>query len=553
VFGKQLAYLCAGGEAALLKSQESAEDVSAAAVADLALLLDGVKGMVVYIGVSCGMSATYVGAQAEYLLAQPPSGGVCVSLMGFNPLELVPEKAIQGWSGTFKAVATAVKAAGMHPPQKGVATGALITPVLGPEAIAGSTRMKGGSATKILLEAVLASAGAAAVARLPGISSEALMQRLASAQSAVHSMYRYAHCSEETTFSRNATLTTVASAAAASLQAGGRLLYLGVGSAGVLGMIDASECPPTFGADFDDVRGFVQGGYHCLGSAETSNTIPATNVSGSRDDAPGKRLIAEDGAVQWEMSGLVHFREHVCASLTAADTVVLLQCPTTAPPGSSMLEQAALLEAAAAAAAASPAKLCGICVLAPGQEAAAWMQHAAADMTLYISVASSMFGPPLLHPEGELALKLCLNAVTTLAHVQRGCVYGNRMINVGVTNAKLLVRAVGIIADVAAVPRSVASTALLRCILGNDQEVVQDAHGEHDAEAVPGMVAVASQKRSLVPLSILMCAAARGAASGIERGADAITAALPTVQATAEVLSAHPVLRGAIQAALSKC
>jgi N-acetylmuramic acid 6-phosphate etherase len=49
-----------------------------------------------------------------------------------------------------------------------------------------------------------------------------------------------------------------------ALNAGGRIVYLGEGTPGLVGVIDASECPPTFGAKFDDVRGFVVGGLDAM-------------------------------------------------------------------------------------------------------------------------------------------------------------------------------------------------------------------------------------------------------------------------------------------------
>ena len=49
---------------------------------------------------------------------------------------------------------------------------------------------------------------------------------------------------------------------------GGRVCYLGRGTKGILGVIDASECPPTYGADFNDIRGFLQDGWATLGNNE---------------------------------------------------------------------------------------------------------------------------------------------------------------------------------------------------------------------------------------------------------------------------------------------
>src|SRR5215211_2940750 len=49
-----------------------------------------------------------------------------------------------------------------------------------------------------------------------------------------------------------------------SFRAGGRLFYVGAGTSGRLGVLDASECPPTFGTDPDMVQGIIAGGYAAL-------------------------------------------------------------------------------------------------------------------------------------------------------------------------------------------------------------------------------------------------------------------------------------------------
>ena len=56
-------------------------------------------------------------------------------------------------------------------------------------------------------------------------------------------------------------------AAAESIARGGRLIYIGAGTSGRLGVLDASECPPTFGVSPDTVIGIIAGGYKCLYSA----------------------------------------------------------------------------------------------------------------------------------------------------------------------------------------------------------------------------------------------------------------------------------------------
>ena len=72
----------------------------------------------------------------------------------------------------------------------------------------------------------------------------------------------------------------------ASLRAGGRLLYVGAGTSGRLGVLDAAECPPTFGSDPEMVQGVIAGGPVALVRA----------VEGAEDDAAeGERAVAGRG------------------------------------------------------------------------------------------------------------------------------------------------------------------------------------------------------------------------------------------------------------------
>ena len=73
---------------------------------------------------------------------------------------------------------------------------------------------------------------------------------------------------------------------AASLSAGGRLFYLGAGTSGRLGVLDASECPPTFGTDLERVTGIIAGGPPAL----------IRSAEGIEDDA-------DRGGVTWKRPG----------------------------------------------------------------------------------------------------------------------------------------------------------------------------------------------------------------------------------------------------------
>lgn len=67
--------------------------------------------------------------------------------------------------------------------------------------------------------------------------------------------------------------------AAAGIAKGGRLIYVGAGTSGRLGVLDASECPPTFGVSYETVQGHIAGGYGALIHA----------AEGAEDDADARR------------------------------------------------------------------------------------------------------------------------------------------------------------------------------------------------------------------------------------------------------------------------
>jgi N-acetylmuramic acid 6-phosphate etherase len=122
----------------------------------------------------------------------------------------------------------------------------------------------------------------------------------------------------------------------------------------------------------------------------------------------------------------------------------------------------------------------------------------------------------------QLALKLVLNAVTTGAHVRKGAIVRNRMVNVSITNAKLFHRAVGIVADVA----QCGAAAAQRCIVRAIYRAADDGGGGGggggggalaalEARPVLEHVAAAATQRGLVPLAILLARAAGGGGAGL--------------------------------------
>lgn len=177
---------------------------------------------------------------------------------------------------------------------------------------------------------------------------------------------------------------------------GGRLIYIGAGTSGRLGVLDAVECVPTFSAPPSQVIGIIAGGMHALTEAVEG---AEDNESAGEADLRKANLLARDVVVGIAASGRTPY---VLGALAYARQVgcvtVSVSCNAPAP----------ILEAA------------DIAIPAP-------------------------VGPEVLTGSTRLkagtAQKLILNMLSTGAFVRSGKVYGNLMVDVQVTNAKLLDRA----------------------------------------------------------------------------------------------------------------
>jgi N-acetylmuramic acid 6-phosphate etherase len=204
---------------------------------------------------------------------------------------------------------------------------------------------------------------------------------------------------------------------ARAFKGGGRLFYFGAGTSGRLGVLDASECPPTFRTDPKLVQGIIAGGDIALRRA----------VEGAEDDAPA-------GA-----------REIRVRRITARDVVVGI-----AASGTTRFVWGALREA---------------------------KQRRAATMLVCFNphlviprahrpdvVIAPDLGPEVLTGSTRLkagtATKIILNILTTLAMVRLGKVASNLMVDVNPSNAKLRTRAVRIVQELTGVESRVAERAL---------------------------------------------------------------------------------------------
>ena len=450
-------HLIAGGDEALLKSVESAEATSSEAVRDLKTLIeanDTPVDRVVYVGVTCGLSATYVGAQLEYSMQQSNDSTAKVSfktiLLGFNPVGSVKPLRIANWKSTFHSVVNDLDALAQSRPDAAV----IVNPCVGPETICGSTRMKGGSATKILLETM----AAAAVEQFQSSSNVSAVETAVVAEHIKR--YRTAYLEtyqsilpqqkDGAASSNPGSFTQVVDAACDALKnSQGRVVYLGRGNAGILGVVDASECPPTYNAHFEDIRGFLLGGWPALyhacddaaGAATATDTLRASFASRipiSVDAFFGHLRLGDDADSQsphprWLPTDLIvvldrssaedskpfDFARQVLARLSTSG----LPCKTA---------------------------VLGVHGLGDEKSAAAF-----AELEVHLKAAIPLsivdtFADHKIARDGlvaDFAAKLMLNAVSTIAHVQKGTIFTNRMVNLRVSNVKLFHRAVGLVSQ----------------------------------------------------------------------------------------------------------
>lgn len=202
-----------------------------------------------------------------------------------------------------------------------------------------------------------------------------------------------------------------------SLRAGGRLFYVGAGTSGRLGVLDASECPPTFRTPPHMVQGIIAGGTDAL----------IRSIEGSEDD-----MSAGKGAIE--------FRR-----VSSKDVVVGI-----AASGRTPFVWAALTEARARGATTA------LISCNPRLE---FSRQGRPPFVIEIPT-----GPEVLAGSTRLkagtATKIVLNALTTLTMIQLGKVAGNLMVDLDPSNQKLRHRAVGIVSRLTMASESDAENAL---------------------------------------------------------------------------------------------
>jgi N-acetylmuramic acid 6-phosphate etherase len=202
------------------------------------------------------------------------------------------------------------------------------------------------------------------------------------------------------------------------LNAGGRLLYLGAGTSGRLGVLDASECPPTFNTRPEQVVGIIAGGFPAL----------TTAIEGAEDD---------------ELAAIEDLKRY---TLSSNDVLVGIASSGRTPYVLSGLRYARSIGA----------NTIGL-TCNSDSELQSW-----SDI-----VIAPVVGPEVISGSTRLkagtATKMVLNILTTTAMVLIGKTYGNWMVDLRATNVKLKARSVRIVSAIAGLDAELALEQLRQC------------------------------------------------------------------------------------------
>jgi N-acetylmuramic acid 6-phosphate etherase len=235
-----------------------------------------------------------------------------------------------------------------------------------------------------------------------------------------------------------------------AMQGGGRLFYIGAGTSGRLGVLDAAECPPTFGAHAELVQGIMAGGEQALARAtETTEDDPAI---GARD------LRAR--------------------GFTARDVLVGIAASGRTPYVLGAIQEARRLGAVTAGVSCTP-----------DSELARAVHIAITALTGPEIVAGST------RMKAGTATKLVLNMLSTAAFIRLGYVYGNLMVNVQPKNSKLADRARRIVAQAAGVTYDAAAE-LLALANNSVRTAIVMAKKNVDRETAESLLAAAGGRIS---------------------------------------------------------
>ncbi|NXW62417.1 GCKR protein, partial [Eurystomus gularis] len=441
-------HIIAGGNRSLVMSQEGLEDSALLGIEELRKVCDG-KKKVVFIGISCGLSAPFVAGQLDFCMNNLDI--FLPVLLGFNPVSMARNDKIEGWHSTFRQVAERMQK--LQESHKAF----ILNPAVGPEGICGFSWMKGGSATKILLETVLLAAHKT-VSRESEISEKCLVEILRT--------YERAH---NVTYAQSRKIAALVKQAGTSLQKKACVYMVGWHTLGLIAIMDGVECIPTFGADHKDVQGFLIGDYNDIFNKEMDITAQGPQFAFSQEE----------------------FVKMILPSLTELDTVLFLF---------TLDDDLAEVEELVIQVKEKTSNIQALSHATVGQYLPASLKK------LFPAIISITWPILFLEYEGnfiqkfqrELSTKWILNTVSTGAHVLKGKILRNCMVDLRIGNSKLFWRAVSILQRFTGHSQARCLDSLLQVIY--DSEVVLDDLRNKD---ISTHILVATEKTKVVPTALL--------------------------------------------------
>ncbi len=214
-----------------------------------------------------------------------------------------------------------------------------------------------------------------------------------------------------------ADIAEVCDAVADCFEKGGRLFYVGAGTSGRLGVIDAAECPPTFGVSGEQVVGIIAGGEKCMTRAAEAQE---DDEAAGRRDIEAYKLCQNDAVVGISAAGGAAY---VVGALKYANSVGAVTISLSSNSDTPIQKQAKL--------------------------------SIVTDTGAEVITGSTRM-------KSGTAQKLVLNMISTCAMIKTGKVYENMMINLRPTNKKLTERMIRIVTEILNVSGSDAEQLLIK-------------------------------------------------------------------------------------------
>jgi N-acetylmuramic acid 6-phosphate etherase len=240
----------------------------------------------------------------------------------------------------------------------------------------------------------------------------------------------------------------------AAFRAGGRLIYVGAGTSGRLGVLDATECPPTFGSPPEMVVGVIAGGPPAL----------VRSVEGAEDDV---------NAAKEALDSLQVGPDDVVVGIAASGTTPFVQAALTR-------SQSRGARTALVSCSEPPSELTGTC-----------------DVCITVLVGPEIVTGSTRMKAGT-ATKLVLNTLTTGAMIRLGKIYGNLMVDLRAWNDKLVDRSQRIVMETTGLDRGAAKRVIQAAEGSVKTAIVMARRGVAKDEAEQLLVEHAGRLRPIV-------------------------------------------------------